>query len=380
MTATIHRYLRRHDTYLSWTQIVPQGAVTRRSLRSPDEIELTPIDHGVMTAAQWQTLALDTPGPLEWDCFRIGIIQRDGSFTFFAAVDHIHLDGMFMNVLFDEIWHDYDALSRGVAPPVRPPAARYDDYCIRQRRDAADLAPTDPAVLAWVEFLDACGGGPPLFPLPLGDQPAPARVLSSTLLTAEEAETFENACRSNGARMLGGLLACAALTERDLAGVSTYRVITPTTTRATAQELATTGWYTGIVPVSVPVEGVDFSEASGVAQRSFDAGRPLAHIPLERVLELHDENLAEQNGYRSVLSFLDAGRPPLDAQVMADWEAHSGQLFMNAGALGQVNLWINRGGRGVTLSALSPDTAVARESISAYVETLRAHCRTAALV
>ena len=379
MTTAIHRYLRRHDTYLSWTQFTPEGTVGRRSLRSPDDIELAPVEHGTMTSAEWQALALETPGPLEWDCFRFGIIQRNDTFSFFAVVDHIHLDGMFMNVLFDEVWHDYDALTRGVAPPVRPPAALYDDYCIRQRRDAAELTRTDTEVLKWVEFLAACGGGPPLFPLPLGDPPATAQVLSSALLTADEAEAFDNACRSHGARTLGGLLACAALTERDLAGVSTYRVITPTTTRATAQELATTGWYTGVVPVTVPVEGVDFSDAARVAQQSFYDGRPLAHIPLERVLELiHGEASPSRDGYGSVLSFLDVGRPPLDVQVMADWEAHSGRLFMNAGALWQVNLWVNRGSQGLTLSALYPDTPIARESITAYTKTLRAHCLSAA--
>ena len=39
--------------------------------------------------------------------------------------------------------------------------------------------------------------------------------------------------RVGGVRFIGGVFACAALAERELTGVDTYRVITPTTTRAT---------------------------------------------------------------------------------------------------------------------------------------------------
>ena len=48
----------------------------------------------------------------------------------------------------------------------------------------------------------------------------------------------------------------------------------------------TQGWFTGLVPITVPVAATSFAETVAAAQNSFDAGTPLAHVPFERVIEL----------------------------------------------------------------------------------------------
>ena len=40
-----------------------------------------------------------TPSPLQWDCFRFGVIQRADHFTFYVSIDHLHADAMFMGVV-----------------------------------------------------------------------------------------------------------------------------------------------------------------------------------------------------------------------------------------------------------------------------------------
>lgn len=46
----------------------------------------------------------------------------------------------------------------------------------------------------------------------------------------------------------------------------------------------TTGWFTGLVPVTVEVTPDSFADTARSAQHSFDANVALADVPVERVL------------------------------------------------------------------------------------------------
>ena len=50
------------------------------------------------------------------------------------SIDHLHIDTMFMGVVFMEIHMMYAALVAGGAPIPLPNPGSYDDYCIRQHR------------------------------------------------------------------------------------------------------------------------------------------------------------------------------------------------------------------------------------------------------
>ena len=142
----------------------------------------------------------------------------------------------------------------------------------------------------------------------------------------------------------------------------------------------TTGWFTGIVPISVPVVGMSFAELARAGQASFDSGMHLANVPIERVLEL----AASVPGIRQpgpgvpMLSYLDTGLPPLDPVVMGQWQNQNGTLYTDLGAANQIGMWVNRGSYGTTITVAYPDNAEARESVAQYVDLMKMVCLRAA--
>jgi hypothetical protein len=375
MTHVINAYLRRHDTYRSWFQLADDDSIVRRTVRSPRDIKLVATEFGEMTPAQWRQHILATPGPLQWDCFRFGIIQRADHFTFYMSIDHVHVDAMFMGLAFVEIHMMYVALVNGAAPIPLPEAGSYDDYCLRQRRFTDELTVDSPQVRRWLTFANQNNRSLPRFPLPLGDPTVPCEgdLLNIALIDEEQSNRFERACTAAGARFIGGVFAAAALAEHQLTGADTYHVITPTSTRTTHAELMTTGWFTGTVPVTVPVDPTSFGAMARAAQASFDSGTDLAHVPFDRVLEL----AAAERGLRlpgpgvPMISYLDASLAPLSPAVIAMWNGMKGRIYSEMGAADQVGMWVNRFGNGTSVTVAFPNNPIARESVTRYIEAMR---------
>lgn len=375
MTYVINAYLKRHDTYHSWFEFDEGDRVVRHAVGNPNDIQFVATRHGEMNAAQWREHILDTPNPLQWDCFRFGIIQREDHFTFYASIDHVHADAMFMVPLFMEINMNYAALAEGGAPIKLPEAGRYLDYCTRQRAYTAELTLDSPEVAEWITFLDANRGTLPKFSLPLGDPNMPCNgdLVTVKLMDAHDSDRFEAVCTQAGARFIGGVFACAAMAERELAGVDTYNVITPTTTRSTPAEFMTTGWFTGIVPISIPLKDKSFTELACAAQVAFDSGLHLAGVPIERVFELAETlpRIRKPDPGVPMLSYLDVGLPPLNPVVMGQWHAQNCTLYTNLGAANQIGIWVNRRSTGTTVTVAYPDNPIARESVNQYVDVMK---------
>ncbi|MDH6193820.1 hypothetical protein M2272_000441 [Mycobacterium frederiksbergense] len=374
MTHVINAYLRRHDTFHSWFEYAEDGQVLRRTVENPRDIKFVATKHGEMSASQWREHILGTPDPWQWDCFRFGIIQRDSHFTVYISVDHVHTDAMFMGLAFVEIHMMYQALVHGAAPLQLPDAGSYDRYCTQQRQYTAGLNADSPEVRDWMTFLRASGGTLPRFPLPLGDPALPhtGDVITIQLLDREQGDRFEAACMAAGARFSGGVFACGALAQYALTGEDTYRVITPTTTRRNEAEFMTTGWFTGLVPITVPVSTSSFGAIARAAQQSFDGGLGLAHVPVERVLELADSD----SGIRSpdpgvpMLSYLDVGL--LSPGVIGEWQRLNGTLYSDSRSAFQVGMWVNRVENCTTVTAAFPSNPVARESVLRFLEAMKA--------
>ena len=373
MSHVINAYLRRHDTYHSWFEFGDDDAVVRRTARSPRDITLAPVAHGALSAAQWREHVLATPGPLQWDCFSFGVIQRRDHFTFYLAIDHLHTDAMFMGLVLTEIHLMYTALTGGRAPIPLAPAGSYHDYCIRQRGYTESLSLQSPEVAEWIRFAQGNDDVLPHFPLPLGDpeQAWDGDLITVELLDAEQGHRFEAACGRAGSRFFAGVLACAALTDNEITGRQTYFAITPTTTRRTAEEYMTTGWFTGLVPVTVAVSPDSFADTARSAQQSFDTNLPLADVPVERVLELAAPlGISAPSPGVTMVSFLDAGLPPLSPEIIDAWEGMNGKLFFDNRSAYQVGIWVNRTARRTTVTAAFPDNPIARASVTRYLEVL----------
>lgn len=374
MTHVINAYLRRHDTYHSWFEISDSGDVVRRTVENPKDIAFVATSHGPMSAVQWREHVLDTPGPLQWDCFSFGVIQRTDHFTFYIAVDHVHTDAMFMGLVLVEIHAMYAALASGFGPLPLEPVGRYDDYCIRQRSQLSAVTVETPAVKDWIAFAERNDGTMPRFPLPLGDFEGSGDLMTVRLMDKSQSDRFESACTAAGARFIGGVFACAGIAQYRMTGRSDYHVITPTTTRRTPEEFRTTGWFTGVVPVSAPVGSDSFAETAKAAQHSFDSRQSLADIPFDRVLEVaRDEfGLRPADPGVPMVSFLDAGLPPLSPEVIAEWERMNGKVYSDARCAYQVSFWVNRGERETTVTFAFPNNDVARDSVTRYVEAMAA--------
>ncbi len=376
MSHVLNAYVRRHDTYHSWFEHLDDDRIVRRTIDEPRRIKLVPTCHGVLTADQWRQHVLATPDPLQWDCFHFGVIQRADHFTFYISVDHLHTDAMFMGVVLMEIHMMYAALVDGAAPITLPPAGSYDDYCRRQHHYLSGLSVDSPEVRAWVDFAQQNDGTMPQFPLPLGDPSVPCtgELVTFELLDADQTHRFDAACAAEGARFSGGVMACAALAEHELTGAETYYVITPTTTRRTPADFMTTGWFTGLVPLTVDVAPRSFGTTARAAQKSFDAGLDVAHVPFDRVLELAGPELGLRKPSPGVpmLSYLDAALPPLSPEIIEQWEAMNGNVYCDARTAHQVGLWVNRSLRATTVTVAYPGNPIARESVLRYVEAMKA--------
>src|SRR5208283_5057295 len=136
----------------------------------------------------------------------------------------------------------------------------------------------------------------------------------------QQTERFEAACVAAGARFSGGVFGCAALTQRQLTGAERFSVVTTTDTRRTPTELMTTGWFTGLVPITVTIAAGLFEDAARSAQTSFDSGIELATVPFDRVLELAPPQvgLGRPRPGNFVMSFLDASIAPLSSVANSD--------------------------------------------------------------
>ena len=371
MTYAINAHLRRHDAYRSRFECQETGRIVRHTFEDPADIEFLPADQGEMTAAELRAHILATPNPLQWDCFSFGLIQYADHFTFYMSADHLVTDGMSVGVVFLEIQMNYAALVAGGAPVPLPEPASYDDYCVRQHRHAEALTSESLQVGAWIRFAQDNGGTLPDFPLPLGDPSIPytGGLIVVPLMDEHQADRFELACQQVGARFSGGVFACAALAEYELTGAETYHGITPYDTRSTPEEFMTPGWFASFIPVTVPAAGMSFVDVIMAAQASFDAGKSLAFVPFERVLELAPSAMDLKKPERDVpmLSYIDVRSIPVSEQ----WDELNAGIYGDSRLSNQVCMWVNRFEKETTLTVSFPQNRVARESVARYIQALK---------
>ena len=373
MTYVINAHLRRHDTYRSWFEYRDADHIVRHTIADPADIEFLPTEHGELTSAQLRDHIVATPDSLQWDCFSFGVIQRSDRFTFYVSIDHLHADGQFVGVGLMEFQTMYATLITGGPPVGLSQAGSYDDFCVRQREHTSALTVDSPEIRAWIDFAEINNGTFPKFPLPLGDQSAPCDgdQMSVTLMDGRQTERFETACIAAGSRFIGGMFACIAIAVHELTGVDTYYGVTPKDTRSTQADLTTQGWFTGQIPVTVPVAGLSFNDIARIAQTSFDSGAYLATVPFERVVELAPW-LSRPQPLFALVNFFDAQVSPLSmmAKLLEG-------LTVGAHSDGRVtyplSTMVGRFDQ-TAASVLFSDDPVARESVIRYLEVIKSAC------
>ncbi|MFX0578208.1 condensation domain-containing protein [Nocardia nepalensis] len=374
MTRSINAFLLRHDTFRTWFAI-GHGGTVRRHLVAPEAIDFVPIDYGELDdpEAIREHVQKTTPGPFQWDCFTFGAIEHGESTTVYLAVDHLHTDGLGQYLSCLDLAHLYAREMWDVVDDL-PPAASYLEYCAMERQYTAQLTLASSGARKWLELIRGNNGELPSFPLDLGkrtDGYNRSAHRSIALLDEADALRFERICRDNDAEFVGGIFAAAALAEGELTGSDYYFGMTPISTRTSAAERASVGWYVTLVPVAFPVGPNTFERTVTIAQRAYENGLRLATTSFHRVLELlpADTDIRARPGWSTpMISYVDA----------RDFVGHEffgevrGGVYANRAASEEVLVWINRMPSGTSLSVIFPDTPVAHESVDRYLRAVHA--------
>ncbi|OMB99591.1 condensation domain-containing protein [Mycobacterium colombiense] len=372
MTQAVNSHLRRHDTYHDRFGFGDNDEILRYVIPEPEAITLAPRDLGRMAPNQIRKLLLDTPDPLQWDCFTFGIVQAQDRFTIYIAVDHLRADGMSAGVIFLDIQTMYFAALQRAENPL-PPAPSHREYSANQHAYTRGLNEESPEIQSWRAFLAANSGALPKFPLELGESNAdtPGAIDVFDLIDDDQGRRFEAACRAAGARFSGGVFACAALTEHRLTGAATYFGLTPFDNRREPAYATAVGWLASFVPLVIPTAGASFDEVVSAAQASFDGNTALGAVPYYHLLESTDASsnpIEVPDRPVPMLSYIDIRKLPF------------GDYFdgLRAGVWGDnrlsetVCMWVNRMHDKTQLVVAYPGTDVARRSVLRYVETMRA--------
>lgn len=374
MDQALNTYLRRHDTFRSWFELTGDGRFVRHTLADPGAIEFAPIDHGKMTVDKIREHVVAIPNPLEWGCFTFGIIESEDHFTFFAAIDHVHGDATLIGTTMLEANGMYATLNAGGGPLALPDAGSFDDFCVREQEATSILTVDSPGVRAWTDFADNNNGGFPEFPLPLGNptRSCGSRMVSEVLADAARTERFESACLTAGARFVGGLFACIALVEHEFTGAATYYGLTPRDSRSATDNFMTQGWFTGLVPITVPIAATSFSAAALAAQASFDSGLNLAKVPYYRVLELAPRLQWPLPNF-PVTNFLHSDAAPLNAVLAAADLGYANNIgiYSDGRYSYQLTSYVFRHEEGTAMAVMFPDNPIAQKSIARYLAALR---------
>jgi mycolipenoyl-CoA---2-(long-chain-fatty acyl)-trehalose mycolipenoyltransferase / long-chain-acyl-CoA---trehalose acyltransferase len=377
MNQALNAYLRRHDTYRSWFEYTDAGDLVRRTIDDPADIEFEPISHGELTNDELYNHIVGIPSPLEWGCFTFGIIQSEDRFTFYASIDHVHGDAALIGITMLESHGMYTALTTGDKPLALPDAGSFDDFCVQERQYTSALTVDSPPVRTWIDFAENNNGSFPEFPLPLGNplEPTVGDMVSENLMDAEQTARFEAACTAAGARFIGGLFACIAQVEHEFTGAATYYGLTPRDTRRTSDNFMTQGWFTGLVPITVPIAAATFGDAAWAAQESFDSGLNMAKVPYYRVMELAPW-LDRPRPNFPVSNFFHAGAAPLNAVLAAAELGYADNIgiYSDGRYSYQLTIYIFLYEGGTAMAVMLPDNPVAHKSVARYMAAMKSVC------
>ncbi|MGX7695286.1 condensation domain-containing protein [Gordonia polyisoprenivorans] len=299
-------------------------------------------------------------------------IEAAKGVTVIVAADHSVMDAYTQLLLIAEFREIHRALVEGRAPAL-PSCGSYVDHCAREFQAAETMTADHPAVQAWRCFLTTDDGRLQMPRLPLPTQPTGAVAdgagwqssISRWLLTAQETNGFAAACKNHGASMSGGAFTALAVAIQRLTGDSSFRFVMPMHTRTDPQSLAAAGWYVGLVPVDLSLEGAEtFSAALTSVSSGVRRHAALAHAPHPRIASL----LGITEAPRFAVSYVDGRHVP----GADSWGDRDRALRSRIHNLDEVYLWINRTHEGINISLRFPNNEIATTSIHALLAEFRA--------
>ncbi|MCA6094832.1 condensation domain-containing protein [Streptomyces sp. SCA3-4] len=307
---------------------------------------------------------------LGWPNFIYTAVVRDDCTSVYMAFDHSNVDGYSIMRIPAEIHELYTAGVEGRSVEGTP-ASSYVDFCEAERTEADRIDDDHAIVSRWRGFIARCGGQLPNLPVDLGLEPGglhTQKLMREMLVDADAAAAFEAHCRPFGGSLLG-ILAATGLVVHRISRTPVYRTVVPFHTRLKGRWSDSVGWFVGAAPIEVPVAGApDFHTVLRAVRAELRANRPLARVPLDRVLRLLGPGFRpESPDLYSVVSFLDTREVPGSTR-WADLKVYGLGRVTHGD---KVYVWFNRLHEGMWFTCRYPDTDVAYKNMRRYVEGLR---------
>ncbi len=369
-------FLARHEGLRTWFS-VRDGSVLRH--RAPDDAALEPVAAGPASStddvreAVRDRLSRDAT-PLSWPPVAIGAIRRPGSFSLYYGADHAFSDGASQVSVIAELADLYRAEITGTpALDLTEHEGSFLDHVRLEEEVSPSYDLHSPELADWIDVVSRHDGGLPSFPLDLGLAPgdtAPMEPVERDLLTAAEADVFEQVCRDAGGSFTSGLFAACAVVEHELAGTGRYDGIAVLSTRHRGPFALSQGWFCAFSPVTFPVgEGDDFADVVRSATAAYARAKDAASVPIGRVLELLATGGVGGAGLArspQLFSYLDFRRFP-GSGTPADERA---VLFTGEGRTANASMWFNRDHRHLYVGAQIPSTPTARRTVHRYHDRL----------
>ena len=286
--------------------------------------------------------------------------------------DHAHVDMWSVVVLARDLLAELgaddqtdEAVDEGapkldVTAASPPPPPTFAEHTAEL--EAAPAAP-EQVQARWDDILAAGGGTMPTFPLPLGPlDPVPAEVVEvRDVLDADNWAAFERGSAERGARPVAVAVAALTAVCRELAG-EPLRAVFPVHSRHEERWHDAVGWF--ITNAVIECREADPKTARAAVKEAVSLGS----YPLAPILAPYG-GMPEGPGMFA-LSWLDIRRLPVGLDP-----ARRAQYVSAAIRTDGVMVWFVVNDTGMHLRARYPDTAQARESLTAWLDAVERRLR-----
>ncbi|WP_158890593.1 condensation domain-containing protein [Amycolatopsis anabasis] len=347
------RWVRRHETLRSGFR------AGERFVVAPEDFDLVAADP--VPAPDPRALLRERIGavcdPLSWPSSLFTVVLHARGGTVFCAFDHCDADGYSLALAV----HELRELYRGAE---LPPVGSFVDYCAGEQASEVPPDRRAAATARWSEFLTACGGTSPAFPLALGVTPGqrpPQRMRCQQVLDARGAAAFERECRAAGGSVFAGVLAALAGAVHRLGGGEQVRVCAPLHTRNEPRWEHAIGWFTTVAPLELKVHS-GFADTVRDARAAFREALAYADVPVPVALSGVDFRRDRDDVF--MLSYIDYRRfPGAEHHVPA-----AAYHLSSVTTADDAQFWVSRTDEGLFLRARHPATAVADRTIESFAD------------
>jgi hypothetical protein len=305
----------------------------------------------------------------------MGVVVGARRSVAYIVCDHLVTDGFSCAIKASELGRIYESTVTGELVAL-PEVGSYLDYGRQEYVEGEKIRPDDPRIELWRGFVRRNGHVFTEFPVELNTKKGewhPAMVDVIQLLDGRQADAFERLCRARSASVVSGLLAVNSIALHEIGGRGVLRTVMPVAQRRSPQWCNAVGWFVSLVPLEVPMAGVDeFTEVLASAHSTFRTALAAADLPLASLFMHLGEQYLPLNGFFDLkpqihFSYIDYRKLP-GADQASRWRQTTALRVTNTC---DARTWYFRTPEGIFMFNNFIDTPRAREVLAAYEANAR---------